>query len=155
MTIRRVWTVISLISRIIFLYLILIYSIGFITSPPLFGKQHLPSHLQEQRHSDYSIPGTHWIPRSATSWHYQTPPILIAGRCSTLTADRYGQTCPKPIPKKGEWYFAIVPIKKELLLFLPYFAGTTETELHFRIGCRWDDVDFYYTFPSIALHKLN
>jgi len=47
-----------------------------------------------------------------------------------------------------------VQLKNGWPLFLPYLAFTTKSGTHFRIGCRWDDVDHYYTFPSFALAKL-
>ena len=119
----------------------------------MIGNRCLPEWLRGKTHDDYYLTWTRWIPRSATSWCIKAPPIQLLGNQEgeALAAD--GTIGPKPIPRPGEWQLSIVQIKKGWPFFLPYFAWTTEQGTHFRLGARWDDVDQYYTFPSIAIAK--
>ncbi|MBI2607390.1 MAG: hypothetical protein HYW51_01030 [Candidatus Doudnabacteria bacterium] len=79
------------------------------------------------------------------------PPTMIFGSRHYLQAmATSGEVGPKPIPANGQWQFSLVRIRKNSWFFLPYIAFTF-CSVHFRIGCRWDDVDHYYTLDSIAL----
>lgn len=57
---------------------------------------------------------------------------------------------PKPITQPGSWQFSYFPLGP---WFAWYFAFTTKGGIHFRIGARWDDVDDYVEFPSIAIKR--
>ncbi len=130
-------------SLIFGFYFILLYILALCLG--ILGPNCLPAHLKNKDHSDYSFPGTQKIPRYATSWCLVEPPLMLLGN----------QKNSLPLPEKGSWQFSIVIIKKNWPFVLPYFALTTKTGLHFRIGCRWDNIDHYYVFPSIALRYLH
>lgn len=108
----------------------------------LIGESALPEHLRSANHPDYVISVLRGIPRKVTSCHFVEPPIKILGNASV-----------KPISKPGSWQLSAVQVKKDWPFFFPYFAFTFNG-VHFRVGCRWDNVDHYYTMPSIALKKF-
>jgi hypothetical protein len=112
----------------------------------------LPSKLQDQPHGDY-LPGLRWIPRSATSWCMVQPPKMVMGS-QTNDCVRKGLRGPEAIPARGQWQLSFVQVRERLPFFLPYFAITTKNGWHWRIGCRWDQSDGYYSFPSGAIKKL-
>lgn len=145
----------GIIFSIFTLYMILIYAVALAPQEKLLGKRCLPDKLKERLHDDYYLPDTTWIPFYATSWCLVEPPILLIGNQKSKSQLKNGQEGPKPIPMPGEWQISIVQIKKKLPLILPYAAFTTKSNLHFRIGCRWDDIDHYYVFPSISVKRLS
>ena len=57
-----------------------------------------------------------------------------------------------PLPQRGEWQLSLVQERKGWPIYVPYFAFTTKGGWHFRVGCRWDTVDHYYTYPTLALN---
>lgn len=76
------------------------------------------------------------------------PPQMRWGN-SVLTYDpTYRTLYPKPIPRRGEWWIG-GPRKWPL-----YIAVTHRNGWHFRIGVRWDDLGFYYTWPSFTYKKI-
>ena len=105
----------------------------------------LPDHLKHEHHKDWRWPLC-YIPRAWTSWcrgrHFGYPPELLRGNCWTGKQGIW--VYPKPIPQPGQWQLSS-PF---------YFAFTTKAGWHFRFGCRYDDVDFYYTVPSLALKRI-
>ena len=92
----------------------------------------LPEHLRDKRHNDWLWPFS-YIPRAWNAfcgqgplWKGQQQPIPSPGRSTHHWRD-----------EDGSWR--------------PYYACTWRLQnfwngryLHFRIGFRWDDVDFYY-----------
>ena len=58
---------------------------------------------------------------------------------------------PKPINPPGSWQISRFPGGP---LFSWYFGFTLKNGWHFRIGARWDDVDSYVQWPSIAVRHL-
>lgn len=104
----------------------------------------LPKHIREGKHTDYWWPFNN-LPRSWTSFCWMQPPSKLAGNQPQreYPTFAYMLAC-KPTPDPGEWQ----------LSWPLYFAFTTKRKLSFRIGARWDDVDFYYTFPSFRLWRL-
>lgn len=109
----------------------------------------LPPHLQGKRHDDWPWPLS-YVPRAWTSFcrgSFARPPRKLWGTtASKFDFPRLGWpfSYPQPIPKPGHWHAA----------WPPYFALTTSAGWHFRIGARYDDVDLYYTMPSIAFKKI-
>lgn len=144
------WKILVVITS----YLIFIYATALFSNPPLIGKGALPPHLQNKKHIDYTLPGTKWIPWGWSSWHLVEPPWQYLGNQIQEAKTIDGQFGPSPIPEAGSWQFSLVQMKKDWPLLLPYFAFTTKSGWHFRLGCRWDDVDHYYVFPSFAWHKI-
>jgi len=65
--------------------------------------------------------------------------------------DLYGVMHPKPITAPGTWQISKFP---DGPWYAWYFAFTTKGGTHFRIGARWDDVDSYTEFPSIAIKRV-
>lgn len=62
---------------------------------------------------------------------------------------------PKPIPPAGMWQ--ISGIRFNILRWEVYvpliFAGTTKGGWSWRFGARWDDVDYYYSWPVFKVWK--
>ena len=132
----------------------LIYLVAILPGKKLVGDRCLPSQLQGEVHKDFYFSWTRWIPRSATSWCMDKAPVQLLGNQQAKAMARNGAPGPKPIPGPGEWQFSAVQLKDGWPLYLPYFAFTTKSGTHVRIGCRWDDVDHYYTFPSFAIATM-
>ena len=94
------------------------------------------------RHDDWIWPLC-LIPRRWTAFGSDIPPIKIIG---TERAEDHVD-----IPERGKWVIAGVCNLK-----IPvYFAATSVSGLHFRIGLfRYDYVDHYYEFFSLTLKRL-
>ncbi len=108
-------------------------------------KSALPEHLRDRPHEDYPW-GLRWIPRAWTAFKWGAP-WMVAGtqRCGF-------NNVVKPIGPPGTWQiskFYDSPFKSIPI----YFAFTTKRGIHFRIGARWDDVDSYVEWPSIAIKR--
>jgi hypothetical protein len=146
---RSKWLVLP--SALLFGSLILIYLVALLPERNLFGDHCLPAWLRGKNHDDYYFYQMRWIPRSATSWCIPQAPILLLGNQRGRAAALDGRIGPKPVPQPGEWQVSVVQLKRDWPLFLPYVAWTTKDGTHFRFGARWDDIDHYYTFPSIAI----
>lgn len=149
--VKKKWKLWKLGLAVIAGYAILICLASIMPGPDLVGNRCLPKWLQGEAHTDYYLSWTRWIPRSATSWCIDEAPVQLLGNQKEKAVARNGAVGPKPIPGPGEWQMSAVQLKNGWPLFLPYFAFTTKGGTHLRIGCRWDDVDHYYTFPSFAL----
>lgn len=114
----------------------------------------LPLHLRGTTHADFPW-GLRWIPRAWTSYAWGSPTILWGN----VPRDEYvlspdGYWSPKPITSPGTWQISLFPAAPAPLRWLPlYLAFTTAGGRHFRIGARWDDVDNYVTFPTIATKR--
>jgi hypothetical protein len=125
----------------------------------LMSKDCLPDSFGARPHDDYTIgrwklPLISRIPWNLTAWCFVEPPIYIAGNQKSFY-EHNGHRGLKPIPAPGEWQLSLVRVREGLPFFLPYFAFTMHSGNHFRAGCRLDDVDFYYVFPSISLKRLH
>ena len=88
--------------------------------------------IPEGKHSDWPWPFS-LLPRGFLAW-YGASPRQIAGNTKDL----------KPIPDQGNW----------IVTWPLYFASQSKSGWHFRIGARWDDVDFYYQL-SFKIGKYN
>ena len=110
---------------------------------------HRPGGLRP-RHDDF-IPGFRWILRWWLARPLADVPYLLYGNQQYWIRNEYPyqeiidiswdnikfkwEYAPKPIPRPGEWQLSIVPAKIMGLRFcLPYFAITTKSGRHFRIG---------------------
>ncbi|MBK6879904.1 MAG: hypothetical protein IPN65_09800 [Elusimicrobia bacterium] len=110
--------------------------------------KHLPRHLQGRRHWDYPWP-FHLIPRGWTTFDWGKPEIILGNQ----RARKDGK--PKPIGEYGSFQISRYPDLPLPFSWFPiYVAFTTGDGLHFRIGARWDDVDAYTQFPSVAIKRL-
>jgi len=133
------------------------------------GTSVLPKHLKNRRHWDYIWPLL-LIPRWVTSWDWGVPKMIWGDQIETRSiVVEYWEPKkhywrfqkvegPAPIGERGSWQVSRYPngyngmLFKTILRKLPiYFAFTTRSGIHFRIGARWDDVDDYVTFPVIAI----
>lgn len=110
--------------------------------------KHLPRHLQGRRHWDYPWP-FHLIPRGWTTFDWGKPEMVLGNQ----RARRDGK--PKPIGEYGSFQVSRYPdLPLPFSWFPVYVAFTTRDGLHFRLGARWDDVDAYTQFPSVAIKRL-
>lgn len=104
----------------------------------------LPVFLKRARHDDWPWP-LRYIPRAWTSFCGNPPDKLLGNQFETAV-DWKGKVVlyPKPIPPPGQWQIS----------WPPYVAVTLKNRWHFRAGVRWDDTDFYFTFPSFKIGRL-
>jgi len=129
------------------------------------GQKVLPKHLKNRRHWDYIWPLL-LIPRWVTSWDWGVPQMMWGDQIETRSVvveswepkKHYWRfqrmEGPAPIGERGSWQISRYPTASWFLRRLPlYFACTTRSGVHFRIGARWDDVDDYVTFPVIAIKR--
>lgn len=98
----------------------------------------LPPNLQGKRHWDYPWP-LKWVPRAWTSFKWGKPKKVFGNQADV-----------KPIGDRGTWQVSRYP---DGPWWAWYFAFTTSGGLHFRVGARYDDVDDYTDFPSIAVKR--
>lgn len=110
--------------------------------------KHLPRHLQGRRHWDYPWP-FHLIPRGWTTFNWGKPEMMIGNQRARENGG------PKPIGEYGSFQISRYPdLPLPFSWFPVYVAFTTREGLHFRLGARWDDVDGYTQFPSVAIKRL-
>lgn len=108
----------------------------------------LPKNLKGKLHWDWPWPFSK-IPRAWTAFKWGVPK-KIWGNQNETRKSKEGEG-PAPIGEKGSWQVSRFPDSPSALKFLPlYLAFTTKTGRHFRVGARWDDVDNYVQFPTIA-----
>ena len=134
--------------------LLALYGMARMSANPILGKSCLPEPFRLKPHNDYPW-GLRWVPRWATSWCMQEPPVQLLGNQKSTAVTPAGKRGPKPIPEPGTWQLSGMRLHINFPIYIPtYVAITTKNRFHFRIGARWDDVDHYYVFPSIALKKV-
>jgi hypothetical protein len=119
----------------------------------ILGEKCLSPELAQKLHEDFPR-YLRWIPRSATSWRMVQPPLMILGNQTTYCAARNGKSGPRAVPARGEWQISLVQVRVRWPFFLPYFAATLGNGWHARFGCRWDELDAYYSVPSVTVKKL-
>ncbi len=132
-------------------------TLGLGVAMPFWGGRCMPTTLRAQTHTDFTMPGTKWIPRRFTCFCLPTkgPKVLWYSAGTEFVNLPSGELAPKPIPKPGEWQFSVVQMRPSLPFYWPYWAWTSGTGMHYRAGVRWDDVDKFYVFPSLARHQLD
>jgi len=93
--------------------------------------------IPEGNHNDWLWPFS-YIPRKWTAIESEEPPTKIFGNTNGNL----------DVPKPGQWTLSSSP-------YGPMFAWTSVSGWHFRIGtARYDYVDRYYQFPTLALKKI-
>ncbi len=117
----------------------------------------LPPHLQGTFHWDWIWPFSR-IPRGWTAFDWGRPFLhkgwglrgedFAPGFC-------WGTDHPRPITSPGTWQLSRFP---EGPWYAWYFAWSGKVRgdgmfRHFRIGARWDNVDDYVQWPTIAFRR--
>jgi hypothetical protein len=96
----------------------------------------LPPHLQDRLHEDWPYPFNS-IPRGNTAW-CGDPPTVLAG-------------VNRDVPGPGQFTVQRANIHNPpAWMPLIYIAQTSWFGFHTRIGPRYDRIDKYYNFPSVA-----
>ena len=119
----------------------------------VLGEKCLSPNLERRLHDDFPR-YLRWIPRRATSWRMVQPPTMIVGNQTTYCAARNGKFGPRAVPARGEWQISAVQVREHWPFFFPYLAVTSARGWHARFGCRWDELDEYYSFPSFTIKKI-
>ena len=103
-----------------------------------WGRHCLPEHLRDRKHEDWPPP-LNQVPRWANAFCGDEP---VWGEGSAH----------QPIPPPGQETYQLVDTAGRRR---PYYAFTSESCWHFRVGFRWDDVDGYYNLvlPWMATFK--
>ena len=121
------------------------------------GRKCLPEHLRDKRHDDWLWPFS-YIPRAWNAFCGKGPGRWGKTVCDfekIIDINMEFLTTFKPIPRPGDsvWIWRDVDGS-----WRPYYARTWRLKnfwngryLHFRIGFRWDDVDFYYNLVLFNL----
>lgn len=108
----------------------------------------LPENLRKP-HNDWPWPFS-LVPRGLTAWDWGKPKMVAGNQIHRAEGG-----APKPIGEPESWqvsYFPDAPWWAKP--FAWYVAGTLKSGRHFRLGARWDDVDDYTQWPSIASRKF-
>lgn len=99
--------------------------------------------LPEGRHDDWPL-FFKYVPRSWNAIASDVPPVRIAG--TEREEDHLD------VPERGRW--ALAGFKRWKVPV--YFAVTTKSGVHFRIGLlRFDYVDGYCTWPTFTVKRLS
>jgi hypothetical protein len=106
-------------------------------------KDCLPPHLRDTRHWDWWGPFK-YIPRGWTAWCWGKPTFLWGNQ--TREKDGY----PLPIGEPGSYQVSFFPQAPFWAFWGLYVAFTLKGGRHWRFGTRWDDVDLYCVFPTLA-----
>lgn len=112
----------------------------------------LPSHLQDKKHNDWPFLFS-WVSRNWTSFKLTQPPHLICGsKVFDYTSRKFCKTSNRTVhgpdpTQKCAWAWALT-----WPLHFTFTFG--KTGYYFRIGCRWDTIDEYYTIPAIDITKV-
>ena len=80
--------------------------------------------------------------------------MMLLGNEKSYGVAREGKSGPSAVPARGEWQFSLVQVRAHWPFFLPYVAVTLDNGWHARLGCRWDELDAYYSFPSVTIKKI-
>ncbi len=114
--------------------------------------------VPNRRHNDWLWPFS-LVPRSWTAFKWGAP-LLVKGR-NILPRDLVfveAQACisPKPVTSPGSWQLSRFPAGP---WWAWYFAWSGKRQmdkkfLHVRVGARWDNVDGYVQFPSLAARRF-
>ncbi len=120
----------------------------------LMPKSALPPHLQNRKHNDFP-PGLRWISRGWTAWNWGEPRKLLGSQQAESSPG-----VPQPIGEPGTWQISIYPDAPWWACPVAwYFAVSLALRpdgwfRHFRIGARYDSVDSYTEFPSVASRRF-
>lgn len=112
----------------------------------------------DKKHNDWPWPFS-LIPRRWTAFKWGVPLLVkgknISPRDLVFVPDARA-IAPKPITSPGSWQLSRFPDGPR---WAWYFAWSGRRKAdgrfrHFRIGARWDDVDGYVQFPSVATRRF-
>lgn len=114
----------------------------------------LPENLKGKKHWDWPWPFS-LIPRGWTAFEWGMPKIVFGNQKTSKVDGAIPTKHPLPIGEERSWQLSKFPLGP---WYAWYFAwsgkrGKDGKFRHFRIGARWDDVDNYVQFPSIAFRK--
>jgi len=114
----------------------------------------LPPHLRGLRHGDFP-PGLRWVPRGWTAWNWGEPRKIIG---TQQREEPWG--VPAPIGEPASWQVSIYPDAPWWAWPVAWYvafswkAGADGWFRHFRAGARYDSVDSYAVWPSIATRRF-
>lgn len=121
---------------------------------------HIKTNRDTRLHDDYFIPILRKIPRSLTTAQLVEPPIMVFGNQSEVhfyPAKGYNYPVPKyalgpkPVPRAGEYHFALVQVHRRLPFLLWTFSLVTPDGQLVSVGqCRWNDNAHNYTLIRLA-----
>lgn len=112
----------------------------------------LPENLSGKKHWDWPWPFS-LIPRGWTAFKWDVPTLVFGNiKARDFVNNGYGVLSPKPITSPGTWQISRFAFEGAPW-YAWYFAFTLKSGRHFRVGARWDDVDDYVQFPTIAWRK--
>lgn len=101
--------------------------------------------IGSKNHWDWPWPFSK-IPRGWTAFKWGAPKKIAGNQESEIHG------APKPIGEPGSWQLSRY---ENGPWYAWYFAFTLKSGRHFRIGARWDDVDDYVQFPTVASRKYS
>jgi hypothetical protein len=105
----------------------------------------LPPNLRGKDHWDWPWPFK-YIPRGWTAFKWGKPKMIWGNQEEVRAGD-----APAPIGEPKSWQVSRFPDAPGPLKYLPlYLAFTLKNGRHVRLGARWDDVDDYVQFPTVA-----
>lgn len=111
------------------------------------------SDILEKKHSDWPK-FLQWIPRKWTAFHNWGKPKLILGNQKEV---RNGAPAPIGEPSSVQVsYYPDAPWWAKPIAWYVAYSGKKGADgkyRHYRIGGRWDDVDSYAQWPSIATRR--
>lgn len=114
----------------------------------------LPPHLRRP-HNDWPFPFSK-IPRGLTAWDWGRPKKILGNQEVSGTAWKFM----KPIGPAGTWQFSYFPAAPwwakpfAFYLAISFKPRADGWFRHVRIGARYDDVDDYTQWPSIAARRF-
>lgn len=109
----------------------------------------LPENLRGKKHWDWPWPFSK-ISRGATAFNWGMPKLVRGSQKGVVVDGAEPAPHPKPIGEPGSWQLSRFPLGP---WYAWYFAFTLKNGRHFRVGARWDDVDGYVQFPTLAWRR--
>jgi hypothetical protein len=113
--------------------------------------------ILKQRHTDWPWPFK-WVPRSWTAVRWGPPKMIWGDQIRKRKPVGQDRWAPAPIGEPSSFQVSRYPGAPGPLKYLPLYLAislpkdTNGWYRHFRLGCRWDDVDGYCTW-SIAMRR--
>mgnify|MGYP000887022408 CR=1 FL=1 len=114
----------------------------------------LPPHLRGRNHNDFP-PFLRWVPRGWTAWDWGEPRKLVGNQQAESSPG-----VPRPIGEPGSWQFSIFPDAPWWAWPVAWYFAISGRLLadgwfrHFRFGARYDDIDNYCDWPSVASRRF-
>jgi len=115
----------------------------------------LPIQNRNRNHDDFPK-GLQWIPRKVTAFCETHTPQMILGNQTLTWVGKDGLVGPRPIPEIHKFQISLIRFDSTPWpVFLPYFAIHLSNRIHIRAGCRWDDLDSHYIWPSFTIKHID